>query len=92
MLQYLKLKSFSREVKNYYKIVIVVGYNDRDLIQGIFHYTGKTKLHLTTQVDANVISVDSTVGFGTTGTIISGAKSNINYTSKSKSIFWLFWY
>ena len=33
--------------------------------------------------NATIINVDSTVGFGTTGTIISGANSNINYTSKS---------
>ena len=37
--------------------------------------------------EQQIIDVDSTVGFGTTGTIISGANSAINYTSKSINQF-----
>ena len=38
-------------------------------------------------VGSSIINVDSTVGFGTTGTVISGANSSINYTSKSINQF-----
>ena len=38
-------------------------------------------------VGASIINVDSTVGFGTTGTVISGANSSIDYTSKSINQF-----
>ena len=81
-----EVEIFSRESKSYYKLSLFVGYNDRDLIQGIFTIPGKTKALNNSQVDANVISVDSTVGFGTTGTIISG-QNTIDYTSKTINQF-----
>ena len=61
-----------RESKNYYKISLFVGFSDRDLIEGVFTIPGKTKVLTKASAGASVISVDSTVGFGTTGTIISG--------------------
>ena len=81
-----EVEIFSRESKSYYKLSLFVGYNDRDLIQGIFTIPGKTKALNNSQVDANVISVDSTVGFGTTGTIISG-QNTVDYTSKTINQF-----
>ena len=47
-------------------------------------------------VGATVLTVDSTVGFGTTGTLIAnyadGTFNSIKYTSKIfNSILWVFW-
>ena len=64
-----------------------VGFSDRDLIEGVFTVPGKTKILNDVSAGASVISVDSTVGFGTTGTVISGANSEINYTSKTINQF-----
>ena len=75
-----EVEIFSRSNKSYYKLSLFVGYNDRDLIRGIFTIPGKTKALNNSQINANVVSVDSTVGFGTTGTIISG-NNTIDYTS-----------
>ena len=81
-----EVEIFTRDSKPYYKLSLFVGFDDRDLIQGIFTIPGKTKALFDSQVDANVISVDSTVGFGTTGTVISGTNT-INYTSKTINQF-----
>ena len=81
-----EVEIFSRGSKSYYKISLFVGFSDRDLIEGIFTVPGKTKSLLTTNSGESVLSVDSTVGFGTTGTIISGSNT-IDYTSKSINQF-----
>ena len=81
-----EVEIFSRDSKPYYKLSLFVGFNDRDLIEGIFTIPGKTKALYDSGVNANIISVDSTVGFGTTGTIISGTNV-IDYTSKSINQF-----
>ena len=73
--------------KNYFKIALFVGFSDRDLIEGVFKVPGFTKVLDDVQPNASIINVDSTVGFGTTGTIISGANSSIDYTSKSINQF-----
>ena len=82
-----EVEIIKREGKNYYKIALFVGFSDRDLIEGTFTIPGKTKVIGGTTAGATIIDVDSTVGFGTTGTIISGANSAINYTSKSINQF-----
>ena len=69
-----------------YKILLFVGFSDRDLIEGVFTVPGKTKALTDVSVNGDVISVDSTVGFGATGTLISG-QNNIDYTSKTINQF-----
>ena len=64
-----------------------LGFSDRDLIEGVFTVPGNTKVIDSVSVGSSIINVDSTVGFGTTGTVISGANSAINYTSKSINQF-----
>ena len=81
-----EIEIFSRDSKSYYKLSLFVGFNDRDLIQGIFTIPGKTKSLFNSPISADIISVDSTVGFGTTGTIISGSNT-IDYTSKTINQF-----
>ena len=82
-----EVEIIKREGKNYYKIALFVGFSDRDLIEGVFTVPGKTKVVGGAVANATIIDVDSTVGFGTTGPIIAGANSNINYTSKSINQF-----
>ena len=82
-----EVEILKREGKDFYKIALFVGFSDRDLIEGVFTVPGKTKVVGGAVAGASIIDVDSTVGFGTTGTIISGANSHIDYTSKSLNQF-----
>tara|TARA_B100001989_G_scaffold169696_1_gene122374 strand:- start:27 stop:12893 length:12867 start_codon:yes stop_codon:yes gene_type:complete len=82
-----EVEIIKRDGKNYFKIALFVGFSDRDLIEGVFTVPGNTKVLDAVPTDATIINVDSTVGFGTTGTIISGQNSAINYTSKSINQF-----
>ena len=82
-----EVEILKREGKDYYKIALFVGFSDRDLIEGVFTVPGNTKILDATPAGSTIINVDSTVGFGTTGTVISGENSSINYTSKSINQF-----
>ena len=81
-----EVEILKRDQKTYYKISLFVGFSDRDLIEGVFTVPGKTKSLSDVAINGNVISVDSTVGFGATGTIVSG-QNNIDYTSKTINQF-----
>ncbi len=81
-----EVEILKRDQKTYYKISLFVGFSDRDLIEGVFTVPGKTKILKDVAVNGDVISVDSTVGFGATGTIISG-QNTIDYTSKTINQF-----
>ena len=82
-----EVEIIKREDRNYYKLALFVGFSDRDLIEGTFTIPGKTKVVGGAPAGATIIDVDSTVGFGTTGTIIAGSNTNINYTSKTINQF-----
>ena len=81
-----EVEIFTRGGKSFFKMSLFVGFSDRDLIQGVFTIPGRTKTLESSSINSSIISVDSTVGFGTTGTIISGSNT-INYTSKSINQF-----
>ena len=81
-----EVEILSREGKTYYKLSLFVGFDDKDLIEGVFTIPGKTKILEPVSVGFSTITVDSTVGFGTTGTVVSG-NNTINYTSKSINQF-----
>ncbi len=81
-----EVEIFTRNDKSYYKISLFVGYSDKDLIQGIFKVNPFTKVLSGVSTTDKTISVDSTVGFGTTGTVISG-DNKISYSSKSINQF-----
>ena len=72
--------------KPYYRLSLFVGYSDKDLIQGIFKVNPNSKVLSEVSTTDSVISVDSTIGFDKTGTLISG-NNTINYTSKSINQF-----
>ena len=77
----------SSSVKEYFTLDIFVGYNDEEFITGTFDVTGKTKVIDTISIGSSVITVDSTIGFGATGTVLAGVNTNITYTDKTINQF-----
>jgi len=76
------------ENKQYYKISLFMGYDESaSTIQGNFSITPASKVLVNVAAGASTIAVDSTVGFGATGTIISGVNTSISYTNKSINQF-----
>ena len=73
--------------KNYFILDLFVGFDDEEFITGTFDVTGKTRSIENVSSGSSVITVDSTVGFGTTGTITSGLSTNITYTDKTVNQF-----
>ena len=77
--------------KEYYRLSL--DYNQSlSQVTGDFSIHPITKLVDSVSVGSTVLSVDSTVGFGTTGTLIAkfenGTSNTINYTSKSLNQFY----
>ena len=70
----------------YYKVSLFVGFNDVDLITGTFTIPGRTRVIGNTGIGASVVTVDSTVGFNTSGTFISGINT-VTYTDKTINQF-----
>ena len=77
----------SSDTKEYFTLDIFVGYNDEEFITGTFDVTGKTKVIEPVSIGSSVITVDSTIGFGATGTVISGDNASITYTDKTINQF-----
>ena len=76
-----------RSGKTYYKLFLFIGYDDAfPTVTGTFNITGNTKNIETVSVGSSVITVDSTIGFSTSGTIYSG-NNIITYTNKSINQF-----
>ena len=73
-------------ITTYYKIGLFVGYDETSDVQGDFVIVPNTKSLETVSPGSNIISVDSTIGFGVTGTLISGSNT-INYTDKTVNQF-----
>jgi len=73
--------------KEYFILDIFVGYNDEEFITGTFDVTGKTKVINPVSKESSVITVDSTIGFGATGTVIAGLNTSITYTDKTVNQF-----
>ena len=71
---------------SYYKIGLFVGYSDADLIEGTFTVQPKVTAMSAVSVGSTVITVDSTIGFPSSGTLVSGDNS-ITYTSKTVNQF-----
>lgn len=69
--------------KYYYKISLFVGYDDKSLITGSFNITPKTRVIENTTKNSTVITVDSTIGFEESGTLLCG---NNTITYKNKTI------
>ena len=81
-----EVEIFTRDNISYYKLGLFIGYNDRDLVEGVFTIPGYSKVLETVNPGDSVISVDSTIGFDQSGTLVSG-NNTITYTSKSVNQF-----
>ena len=81
-----EVEEFTRNNKTFYKLFLFVGYDDTPTIQGEFVVTPASKVINGVSIGSSVITVDSTVGFAQTGSIISGINT-ITYTSKSLNQF-----
>ena len=69
-----------------YKISLFEGYDDKSLIDGEFKVTSSSKVIGEVSPGSSTITVDSTIGFAKSGTIISGGNT-ITYTDKSINQF-----
>ena len=82
-----EVEIFTRSgISTYYKLGLFVGYTDRDTVEGTFKVQPKVKAINAVSVGSSVITVDSTVGFGSTGNIISGT-NEIYYGEKTLNQF-----
>jgi len=73
-------------IGTYYKLNLFVGFTDADTVEGTFKVQPKVKAINSVSVGSSVITVDSTVGFGSTGTIVSG-DNTIYYGEKTINQF-----
>ncbi len=77
----------TRRNRTYYKLSLFIGSNDaEDISEGQFIISGKTKVLENVSIGSSIISVDSTIGFDESGSLVSG-NNTINYTSKSINQF-----
>ena len=77
----------TRGNKTFYKLQLFSGFSEKSLIEGTFEITPKTKVTDSVSIGSSVITVDSTIGFPESGTLISGSNTNIKYTNKSVNQF-----
>ena len=73
-------------ITTYYKISLFVGYDEGTDVEGDFIIVPSSKCLENVSAGSSVITVDSTIGFGTTGTIISD-NNIITYTDKTVNQF-----
>ena len=81
-----EVEIITRNKKTFYKVQLFSGYNEKSLIEGTFNITPNTLVSDNVSIGGSVISVDSTIGFGQTGTVICG-DNIIDYGSKSVTQF-----
>ena len=78
---------------NFYKLSLFTGFDERSLTDGTFVVAGRTKNVGKVGLGATVLTVDSTIGFSTAGTLQIGSSSDnfyqeLNYTTKSVNQFY----
>ena len=81
-----EVEIITRNNRSFYKIQLFSGYDENSLVQGTFEITPKTIVSDNVSVGSSVITVDSTIGFLESGTLISGPNT-ISYTDKSINQF-----
>jgi hypothetical protein len=83
----------TRNGKNYYKLLIFVGYDDStSFITGNFNITPSTRVLEEIEIGSTIVTVDSTIGFPESGSLIfndsnTGLEIEIFYTTKSVNQF-----
>ena len=73
-------------ITTYYKIGLFVGYDESADVANDFVIVPNTRSLEKVSIGSSIINVDSTIGFGTTGTIISGLNT-ITYNGKTINQF-----
>tara|TARA_Y100001972_G_scaffold3524_1_gene3961 strand:- start:1592 stop:14002 length:12411 start_codon:yes stop_codon:yes gene_type:complete len=81
-----EVEPFFRDGRQYFKFSLFIGYDGTSLVEGNFKITPNTKNIEKVVKNASTITVDSTIGFSTTGKILSGINT-ISYTDKSINQF-----
>ena len=80
------IETFNRNSQQYYKISLFVGNDEFSAIEGNFTITPNTKTTNTASTSSSVITVDSTIGFPDSGTLVCG-NNTVTYTGKSINQF-----
>ena len=75
-----------RKGKTYYKISLFLGYDESNLREAEFNITPKTKVIDSVSIGSSIITVDTTIGFGNTGTLVSDSNI-ISYSDKTINQF-----
>jgi len=81
-----EVELFQRFSKYYYKLSLFIGYDNKSLITGSFKITPKTKIIENVSTNASVITVDSTIGFDNSGTLLCDGNI-IKYENKTINQF-----
>ena len=80
------LEPFTRKGETFYKIQFYIGNDGNSSVEGNFIITPNTKLIESVSAGDSILTVDSTVSFPESGTLISGSNT-ITYTGKSINQF-----
>ena len=74
-------------VGTYYKFELFIDNDGSNEISNTFNIIPNTRVIGGTSTDSSIITVDSTIGFSTSGILISGKNESIKYTSKTINQF-----
>ena len=79
-----EVEIFTRNGETFYKLGVFVGNDDRQHIRGLFSVPGASRVIEDVNPDDSIITVDSTIGFGHTGTLITNTES-VNYITSASN-------
>ena len=81
-----EVEIITRNLKTFYKIQLFSGYNEQSLIEGEFKITPSTNVTDEVSIGSSIITVDSTVGFDTSGKLFIG-NDTVTYSDKNVNQF-----
>jgi len=81
-----EVEPFTRQGKQYFKFSLFIGYSGASLVEGNFKITPSSKSIENISIGSSVITVDSTIGFPSSGKVLSGINT-ISYSDKTVNQF-----
>ena len=81
-----EVEPFTRQGKQYYKFSLFIGYGGASLVEGNFKITPSSKSIESVSIGSSVVTVDSTIGFPSSGKVLSGINT-ISYSDKTINQF-----
>ncbi len=81
-----EVEPFTRKGKQYYKFSLFIGYSGASLVEGNFKITPSSKSIENVSIGSSVVTVDSTIGFPSSGKVLSGINT-ISYSEKTVNQF-----